>query len=287
MGGIAPVRGNIIRPVLCFGRAEIETYLAEKGIEFITDSTNLSDDYTRNRLRHHVMEPLKEMNEGFAEKFLSASLSMRADEEYLSSAAEAFLKEQGETISAKALANLHDSVAARAIMRLAPDADRRHVEAVLALARSEKSHGELSLPSMRVLKQYDEICFGAENEEKPGEILLKAGMTVRYGDYLIKCSEEEGEHTFCFKSSEICGNISVSPRREGDKIKIPSRGVTKSLKKLFSEVHIAPSERDRIPVIRDEKGVLAVYGFGQDCRAAAECGEASLKIKIEKCEEKT
>jgi len=286
MAGIAPVRGNIIRPILCLDRPEIETYLAEKGIEFITDSTNLSDDYTRNRLRHHVMEPLREMNPDFGAKFFAAGAALRADEEYLSGLAETFLEEQGEAVSAAALAALPSPVSVRVIMSLVPGASRQHIEAVLALAGSEKSHGELSLPSMRVLKQYDKLLFGAQKEEKPCETVLKAGKNVKYGKYFIKCSEGEAStHYFCFKIDEICGNILVSSRREGDKLRLSSRGVTKSLKKLFSESRVPPCERDGIPVIRDEKGVLAVYGYGQDCRAKAEPGGQALIINIEKCEE--
>lgn len=52
MGGIPPVRGNIIRPLLGVSRAEIEQYLKEAGQPYCTDSTNALDVYARNRIRH-------------------------------------------------------------------------------------------------------------------------------------------------------------------------------------------------------------------------------------------
>ena len=288
MGGIAPVRGNIIRPILCLDRPEIEAYLRDKGIAWVTDSTNLSDDYTRNRLRHRIMEPLREQNPDFGEKFLAAALSMRADEEYLLSQAEKFLAEQGECLSASALAALPDALAARAVMLKCPNAGRNHVAAVLELARGEKPHGELSLPGMKISRQYDSLVFGACEKEVPGELLLTPGSTVCWGEYSISCRWGEGKNnkrSFCFKTGEICGKISVSPRKEGDSIRLASRGVTKSLKKLFSEAKIPPDERDLVPIIRDDRGVLAVYGFGRREQDDSISEKNTLQIEIKKCEE--
>ena len=58
--GIPPVRGRLIRPLLCLDRPEIEAYLAGRGVSFVTDSTNLSTDYARNRMRQRVIAPLRE-----------------------------------------------------------------------------------------------------------------------------------------------------------------------------------------------------------------------------------
>ncbi|MCH5248990.1 MAG: tRNA lysidine(34) synthetase TilS [Lachnospiraceae bacterium] len=55
LGSIRSVRDNIIRPILCLGRAEIETWLEQRNIAFCIDSTNEDDTYTRNKIRHHIL----------------------------------------------------------------------------------------------------------------------------------------------------------------------------------------------------------------------------------------
>lgn len=56
LSGIRPIRDRIIRPLLCLDRKEIEAFLKERNVDYCIDSTNLEDNYTRNKIRHHIME---------------------------------------------------------------------------------------------------------------------------------------------------------------------------------------------------------------------------------------
>ena len=68
LGGIAPVNGSIIRPMLSITRAEVEGFLQEYYVNHREDSSNRSDDFLRNRIRHHVMPPGRQaLAEGFSE----------------------------------------------------------------------------------------------------------------------------------------------------------------------------------------------------------------------------
>ena len=60
--GIRPRNGYIVRPLLCVSRAEIEDFLAKRGQKYVTDSTNLEDEATRNKIRHHVIPELQQLN---------------------------------------------------------------------------------------------------------------------------------------------------------------------------------------------------------------------------------
>ena len=65
--GIQPRNGSILRPLLCVSRAEIEAFLAEKGQEYVTDSTNLEADVQRNIIRLEVLPLLRRLNPAVAE----------------------------------------------------------------------------------------------------------------------------------------------------------------------------------------------------------------------------
>lgn len=82
--GIPPVREEIIRPLLCLQRDEIERYLKERGISFRTDSTNLEDDYTRNRIRHYVLPYAQEQVSSGAVAHICRTTELLSEvEEYL------------------------------------------------------------------------------------------------------------------------------------------------------------------------------------------------------------
>ncbi|MBO5896274.1 MAG: tRNA lysidine(34) synthetase TilS [Clostridia bacterium] len=65
---------------------------------------------------------------------------------------------------------------------------------------------------------------------------------------------------------KIVGNLWLRARSEGDKFTFADRKVTKSLKKLFNELAIPVEERDKIPVLCDDMGVVWIYSIGTDSR---------------------
>ena len=90
--GIPPVRGKIIRPLIEFSREQIEAYANEHGIDFVTDSTNLTDEYTRNKIRHGVIPVMKEINPGFEKAFLRLMKNLSETRDFVDSEAAALLE---------------------------------------------------------------------------------------------------------------------------------------------------------------------------------------------------
>ena len=81
--GIRPRNGYILRPLLCVSRDEIEEFLASCGQKYITDSTNLEDEATRNKVRHHIIPELQQLNGKALENIQRMTERMAAVEELL------------------------------------------------------------------------------------------------------------------------------------------------------------------------------------------------------------
>jgi tRNA(Ile)-lysidine synthase len=67
--GIPAQNENVIRPLLLFSRQEIEQYAKENNIDWCEDSSNASDKYLRNKIRHNLVPILKELNTDFLSSF--------------------------------------------------------------------------------------------------------------------------------------------------------------------------------------------------------------------------
>ncbi len=71
--GIRPRNGAIVRPLLCINREEIIRYLQQIGQDFVTDSTNLEDEYTRNKIRLHLLPLMQEINPSVKNNLIETS----------------------------------------------------------------------------------------------------------------------------------------------------------------------------------------------------------------------
>ena len=71
--GIQPKNGYIVRPLLCVGREEIIDYLKWRNEQFVTDSTNLTSDYTRNKIRLEIIPKLAEINPSIKESLAATA----------------------------------------------------------------------------------------------------------------------------------------------------------------------------------------------------------------------
>ena len=276
LGGITPIHGNLIRPMLTVTRQENEDFLAQWCLSHVEDSSNGEDAFLRNRLRHHVMPLLKAENPKLAENVSQMALRLRQDADYLSS-------QIGELPDVEALKKLHPAIRSRHLETFLKDSgvvepEDKHIKAVEALLYAANPSARVNLPGITIGRNYDRLEV-VKQSHIPEDRVLPCPGEVTFGNY----------HISCFPATEIVntpeaftvishGGITVTTRKAGDKMKLP--GGTKSLKKLYIDRKIPASQRPLLPVLRDEKGVLGTYSIGVSLdRAAKELPAVTLKIK--------
>lgn len=106
MSGIRPKNGCVVRPLLAVSREEILDWLAKRNLGYVTDSTNLSDAYTRNFIRLRILPLLEELNPSVKEAIARTSGHLASAEVvYLHVVEEArkVVIESGDRLSIKAL----------------------------------------------------------------------------------------------------------------------------------------------------------------------------------------
>ena len=284
LGGITPVSGNLIRPMLMVTRGDVERFLEEWCLGHIEDSSNGTDAFLRNRVRHHVMPLLKAENPKLAENLSKMALRLREDEILLSQQA------NFETLpGVESLKTMHPAIRSRALERFLKESGVREPEdAHIALAEdlvfSDKPSARASFPGgVTITRQYDALTV-LETGEHWEETVLPCPGQVSFGDYLVTCAPAEENintpDTFTVVSR---GELHLRPRRAGDAIRLP--GGTKSLKKLFIDRKIPAALRERIPVLCDEEGILGVYSIGVNLDRSAGEGSA-VTVRFEKTEKK-
>lgn len=259
--GIPFRRENIIRPLLGMTRREILTYLEEHHIPHREDSSNRDETYARNRIRSRVMPVLRHLNPRAVEHMAATAAQLSEIDRYLEESARTFLsqvKESPCTVSlpAHALFQAPKVLQPRMVFQLLDrlEVGRRdfrgvHLEAILSLSPG----GSLDLPhGVTARREYDSFILTTRKDSP---------------SVFSPFSPQEGENavpgsgwTVVLDSPPWPGLV-VRPRRTGDMFTLPN-GHKKTLKKLFIDQKIPRLERDLIPIVADENGVIAVAGLG-------------------------
>lgn len=283
---LKPVRENVIRPLLCMNRAEVEHYLEERKISYCTDSTNLEDSYTRNKIRHHALAYLvREVNPRAAVHMAQTAEDLGEIEAYLGGVAEALLeklceKRSGSSLLREALVQ-EPAFLQRYVIRAwlmdfcgtVKDVTREHLEKIAALYDGQVGRS-VSLPgNYRAVRGYagielektgHEICRGIFPE-----LLVCPGAQQKIANYLVNSTillENKGEipekkYTKWMNYDTIKGNLVLRTRRQGDYLVINEAGGRKKLKDYFIDQKIPAKERDSVLLLAVGNEILWVVGY--------------------------
>lgn len=279
LGGIAPVSGKLIRPMLSLTRQDVEGFLDEWCLSCVTDSSNETDQFLRNRLRHHVMPLLRAENPKIAENMSAMAQRLRQDEDCLGQMA------APEKLEVEHLKGLHPAVRSRVLERFLKENGIRepegvHIARVESLLCSDKPSARAQLPGgITVARNYGSLEILRQEPEMIPAVLPCPGSVELPGLRIIcEPAKEIINNTDVFTVLPQ-GEMVVRSRQAGDTITL--NGGTKSLKKLFIDKKIPAARRLQIPVIADGAGVLGVYTIGASLdRIAKERDAVQIRFEI-------
>ena len=281
LGGIAPKSGKLIRPMLTVTRQDVMAFLQEWNLPHVEDQSNHTDQFLRNRLRHHVMPLLNRENPRLAENVSAMAMQLRQEEHYLSRQVEltdrvSVLREMDPALRNRALESFLRQQGVK-------EPQREQIQLLKCLVFSNNPSARGAFPGgITIGREYDRLIRLPQEEAPETAELALGSQKLPQWKLEIHVSQaqslEQGKTVFTVQPE---GKIVVRSRLPGDRIRLP--GGSKTLKKLFIDEKIPAWERPFLPVLADEKGVLAVVGIGVNLdRVAKELPAVRIEAGAEK-----
>lgn len=297
LGGIRPVNGVFIRPLLCLNRVEIESFLKERNQDFCTDATNADTEYTRNKIRHLIVPVLeKQVNSQTVRHMNETIEQVRELQDYMELQAKRAFEEcvtmteqAGEVICLirEMQWNGYPDILKKMIIRRClckvsgqtQDIGQVHINAISELFQKQSGRC-LDLPySVKALRRYEGVqiqtaAYGGADTQKNSPIELQIpGVTFLPDRNLrIDCeifAKKDGfsfqdipqkPYTKWFDYDIIKKALFIRTRQSGDSIVIDKGGHRKKLKSWFINEKIPAEEREKQLLIAEEDQVVWIVG---------------------------
>jgi tRNA(Ile)-lysidine synthase len=280
LGGMAPRRDGMVRPVLIFRRQELMDYLRDRGISWVSDPSNEDPAFLRPRVRHVVMPLLQKENPGAPQLLARLADEARDAVRFLDGEADLFLERHGRrrggewVLDRKAFAALPAALGGHVVRRIFLHTAstllgfyRPHVEHVLGLARKRRGSSMVHLGGgITARREYDALIIGRPRKTAPagGEVEVTGEGTYRHEglgvEIEVKAEKKKGLFPLVLRS-----------RRRGDRI----TGRKKTLKKILIDGRVPRYARDFVPVLAAGSRVLWAGGL-----ARAQPRDPGLTVKI-------
>ena len=233
LGGIMPINGNVIRPMLNVTRQDVMAFIDEYHLQYVTDSSNETDLFLRNRLRHHVMPLLRQENPRISENLSAMALRLREDEAALDRIAQ-----ENATTDIATLRQMTQSQRLRILGALledwgVPEPEAEHIALAEKLVFSDKPSAKANFPGGVTVSR----CYGQLEKFQQPECLEECVLTCPGAVELpwiglrIVCKPAENIINEKDRFTVIpAGDIVIRSRQSGDSMRCASG--TKKLKEL-------------------------------------------------------
>lgn len=282
-----PIRnwGNgkkIIRPLLWTERKEIESWLSNQHLSWRTDSTNQSNIYTRNRIRHQILPELQEVNRQAVSHMGEAADAIGEAVDYLQIEQKKLMDSCVEWASSGKSARIHLSELKEAhiymkkgilyqvlaqIAGTKKDISKLHVKSLLDLMEGQSGR-EINLgKNVYGRKEYDDLIlsmkdFGERKREEEEKSLFLSNIEMIMEIHPYTGQEiSKNKYTKYFDCDKIKDNLVLRYWQEGDYLYLREDGGKKKLNRYFIDEKIPLEERKQIPLLAEGSHILWVVGY--------------------------
>ena len=295
LGGMKPVRGNIIRPLLFTWRVDIEKYLTELGQDWVTDSTNLETEYSRNRIRQIILPEMEKLNPGVKEHLTAIARDSwelydgvdKENEMLLNSLTESSDKSRTD-IPVGMLKKLNTFARKEFILEILgraagrrKDITRRHIDSVEALVDAE-SGKSVNLPyGLLAEKGYGVVIIRKVTAGESHRTDAKSGigkMDIKVVPKTPELQISKEIYTKMVDYDKIEGDLVLRMPEDGDYIVISRTGGRKSLKRLFTDLKIERDKRQFIPVVAAEGSHEIIWVVGHRLSESFKIDEDTTRV---------
>ena len=292
LSGIPVQRGCIIRPLAGVSRLEIEEYLESRQQDYVVDATNLTDVYTRNKIRQHILPLAEEIAPGAIENMNRAGAQLREIQEFMQEQAESFLEKNSQReqnsealhIQVAALKVVHPALQKAVIMTAIEqafhsrrDITEKHVEAIRDLL-NKGGEKVVNLPKAGVvIKTYERLTFLQKTateecaslvfeqlEIRPNATYVLSDGRILKTELILENKMQNIPKSDCLKwfdYDKISGALALRNRTKGDFLTINEEGARKKLQDYLVNEKVPKNVRDELLVLADGQHIVWVPGM--------------------------
>ncbi|GGA85565.1 tRNA(Ile)-lysidine synthase [Flavobacterium palustre] len=274
--GIPAQNDKVVRPLLPFSREEILAYAQENKIQWREDSSNASDKYLRNTIRHHLVPLLKELNPQFMESFQKTQSYLKESQELVEDAAimvyQQVAKEEGETIVFDLNQLLRLPNYQSYLYQWLHEFGFTAWKDIYALVQSQSGKQVFSA-DFRLLKDRNQLILSPIVDETNDEqyFIEKNVREVNIPLNLTFCEADailEASNSIIFVDEDkLVYPLVLKQWEEGDSFQpFGMNGKTKKLSKLFKDEKLSLLEKGNCWVLWSANQIVWVVGIRQDER---------------------
>lgn len=287
LGGIAPVRGRVVRPFLETDRRDIDAYVEENNIPYVEDESNADIAFARNRLRIEVMPLLEKLAPGSTARIAGAAAILREEENHLAQESAGLLPPAEEdkislpvnTLMSRDLAIRRRLVRSMA-QQLGVGLTAAQTDAVLALG----SGGFLDLPDgLQAYRQAHRLTL-RRLSPPPEPLELHAGKQLWGGHTVRVAVTAEGlppeGNSAALSADKITGPLTIAAWDGTGRLAVENG--SRSIKRLFADQGIPADQREEHPALYCDGKPVAVLGVAVDWAFRSQPGEKTITVVWEK-----